>query len=282
MTSVTALILTFNEEEMLARCLHRLRWVDEILVIDSGSTDGTLAVARAAGARIEHHPFKDFASQCNYGLERASGDWILQIDADEVVTRELAASVRKVVTGNPPEDIFSLCRDACAWGRFMKASSWSGEWIPRLFRKGAVTFIDEVHQDPQINGRPVGRLDGKLLHYSYRTVEQYFKKFGLYSTLWAAKERSHGRRTTLPKAVAASLWRAFHNYFIRGEIRDGRIGFVTSVLAGMHTFTRHVKLWGLQNAEEFAHIPDAEEKSYGGRKDLADAGSRKSAWENGS
>lgn len=254
MATITAFVLTFNEEEMLPRCLEQLQWADEILVLDSGSTDRTVELAKAAGARVEYHPFKNFAEQCNQGLDRAGSDWILQIDADEIVTPELAESVRRTVASNPSEDIFSLCRDACAWGRFMKASSWSGDWIPRLFRKGAVRFAGEVHQDPQVNGRPVGRLEGRLLHYSYRSVEQFFKKSELYSTLWAVKARAGGRRTGVANAVASSLWRVFHNYFIRGEIRDGRIGFVMAVLSGMHTFTRHIKLWGLQNEEEFARV----------------------------
>lgn len=254
MATVTAFILTFNEEEMLPLCLDRLKWADEILVLDSGSTDRTVELAKAAGARVEYHPFSNFAEQCNQGLDRASCDWILQIDADELVTPELAASVQRTVSSQPCEEIFSLCRDACAWGRFMKASSWSGDWIPRLFRKGAVQFAGEVHQDPQVNGRPVGKLDGKLLHYSYRSAEQFFKKSEFYSTLWAIKARSQGRRTGIAGAVTSSLWRMFHNYFIRGEIRDGKIGFVMAILAGMHTFTRHIKLWGLQNEEEFARV----------------------------
>lgn len=253
--TVTVLILTFNEEEMLPHCLAPLGWADEILVVDSGSTDKTAAIAAAAGAKVLERPFTNFAEQCNWGLARASSDWVLQVDADEVVTPELAKSVRETVASNPRTEIFSLCRDACAWGRFMKASSWSGEWIPRLFRKGAVEFRGAVHQDPQINGRPVGRLGGKLLHYSYRSAEQYFRKSEFYATLWAEQAHARGKRTGIPKAAAAGLWRMFHNYFIRGEIRDGRIGFVMSVLSGMHTFSRHIKLWGLQNAGEFAELP---------------------------
>lgn len=260
MATVTAFVLTFNEEEMLPLCLDRLKWADEILVLDSGSTDRTVELAKQAGARVEYHPFRNFAEQCNQGLDRASCDWILQIDADELVTPELAESVRKTVASQPREDIFSLCRDCCAWGRFMKASSWSGDWIPRLFRKGAVQFAGEVHQDPQVDGRPVGKLDGKLLHYSYRSAEQFFKKSEFYSTLWAIKARANGRRTNIAKALVSSFWRTFHNYFIRGEIRDGKIGFVMAILAGTHTFTRHIKLWGLQNEKEFARISDYDGK----------------------
>ena len=250
---VTAVVLTRNEEEMIARCLARLSWADEMLVVDSLSTDRTVELAREAGARVLSHPFRDFSDQTNWAFSQAEGEWIFQIDADELVTPELRDSVLAAVAA-PRWDIYSLKRDSYVFGRLLRSSSWSGEWIPRLFRRGSVTFAGEVHQDPQIGDREVGRLDGVLIHYTYRSTEKYFEKFQLYSTLWAEKAAAKGRRTGIVKASISSLWRVFHNYFIRGEFRDGRVGVVLSILAGMHTFIRHMKLWGLQNAEEFSRI----------------------------
>lgn len=254
MPTLTIMVLTHNEAEIIARCLSRLTWADDLLVIDSFSEDNTRELAEAAGARVLTHPFKNFSDQCNWGLSQAQGDWILQIDADEMVTPELRDSVQATLAAEPAIDLFSLQRDSYVFGRLMRSSSWSGEWIPRLFRKGAVTFAGEVHQDPQVNGRPVGKLDGKLIHYTYRSTAKYFEKFQLYSTLWAEKAYANGRRTGIVKAMGSSLWRFFHNYFIRGEIRDGKVGFVIALLGGMHTFIRHIKLWGLQHAEEFGRI----------------------------
>lgn len=254
MATVTALVMTKNEEEMIVPCLERLTWADEMLVIDSGSTDRTVELAEKLGAKVLYNPFKGFADQTNWGLERAVGDWTVQIDADELVTPALRDSIRKTVNSNPAEDIFALRRDSYVLGRLMRSSSWSGERVPRLFRKGTVTFTGAVHPDPQVNGRPVGKLDGVLLHYTYRSTAKYFEKFELYSTLWAEKAREKGRKTGLLTASASSLWRVFHNYFIRGEFRDGRVGVAMSLLAGMHTFIRHMKLWGMQNAEEFARV----------------------------
>ncbi len=259
MSSLTALVLTRNEEEMLPLCLERLAWADEILVIDSGSTDRTVEIAESMGARVVYHQFSDFSSQCNFGWAEARSDWVLQIDADELVDSELAASVQFTVENNPRLDIYSVHRDAYVFGRRMRSSSWSNEWIPRLFRKGTVQFSGLVHQEPNINGRPVGRLDGMLIHYTYRSTEKYFEKFQLYSTLWAAKAYEQGRRTNLFIACTASIWRFFHNYLIRGEIRDGKVGFLLSLLGGMHTFIRHTKLMGLQHAEKFGRVGEPEE-----------------------
>lgn len=252
--TITALVLTKNEEEMLPLCLERLSWADEMLVVDSGSSDRTVDLAATAGAKVLHHEFRNFSDQTNWGFSKAAGDWILQIDADELVGAKLRDSVLRTVASDPGEDIFELKRDSYVFGRRMKSSSWSGEWIPRLFRKGSVTFAGEVHQDPQVNGRPVGRLDGVLIHHTYRSTAKYFEKFELYSTLWAEKAKARGRRTGILKATASSLWRVFHNYFIRGEFRDGKVGLAVALLGGMHTFIRHIKLWGLHNAEEFARI----------------------------
>lgn len=256
MATVSAVVLTKNEEEMLPLCLGRLSWADEVLVVDSGSTDGTVALAEKAGARVLYHAFENFASQFNWGLANATGDWTFLVDADELVTPELRDSVLATVARGPTEDIFLLRRDSYVFGHLMKASSWSGEWIPRLARRGKMSFTGEVHPDPQVGDGPLGRLRGVLLHYTYRTTEQYFKKFDLYSSLWARKAMERGRRTGLVKASASSLWRFFHNYFIRGEIRDGRVGFALAVLGGMHTFIRHMKLWGLQNAAKFGRVED--------------------------
>lgn len=260
MPRISALVLTRNEEEMIPHCLACLKWVDEMLVVDSFSTDRTVELAKAAGARVLSHEFGGFASQTNWGAEQAEGDWILQVDADELVTPALRDSVLAMAASNPKTDIFTVRRDSYVFGHLMRASSWSKEYIPRFYRKGQLTFTGEVHPDPQINGRPVEKLDGVLIHYPYRNVSKYFDKFQLYSTMWAEKARERGRRTSLPLAVASSAWRVFHNYFIRGEIWDGRVGFLMSALAGMHTFIRHIKLWGLQNAEEFARIHDEEER----------------------
>lgn len=255
---ISAVILTYNEEELIRTCLSKLAWADEVLVVDSFSTDRTVELARAAGARVLQNPFGGFASQTNWAFSRASGDWFLQIDADEFVTPELRDAVQATVRNGGPLDLYALKRDSSVFGRRLRSSAWSGEWVPRLFRKGHIEFTGEVHPDPQINGRPLGRLAGRLIHYPYRDTKKYFEKFQSYSTLWAEKARSLGRRTSVPLACGSALWRSFHDYFIRGGVLDGRIGFVLALLAGMHTFIRHIKLWGMQNADAFGRVHETE------------------------
>ncbi len=254
MPSVSAVVLTWNEREMIPHCLSRLQWADEIVVVDSNSADDTRELAAAKGAKVLTRAFTNFADQFNWAMAQASGDWIFLVDADEIVTPELAESVRRAAGSNPSADIFLCRRDSYVFGRRMRSSSWSGEWLPRLSRRGAIEYTGEVHPDPQVGSRPTERLDGVLLHYTYRSMAKYFEKFQLYSTLWAEKAYAGGRRTSIPKALGSSVWRVFHNYCIRGEFRDGAVGFVCSVLGGMHTFIRHMKLWGMQHRERFGRI----------------------------
>lgn len=251
MIAISAVVLAKNEEEMLPACLERLAWADETLVVDSGSTDRTVELAEAAGARVLHHPFADFSSQFNWAIANAAHEWVLLIDADELVTPELRESVRKVAAGDPEFEIYSLVRDSVVFGKLMRSTAWSNEWIPRLFKKGCLQYTGQVHPKPEMGGRRVGRLEGRLHHYTYRSVDAYFQKFQLYSSLWAQKAFEGGRRSGIAKATAAGGWRVFHDYFVRRGFLDGRIGFLMSLLAGMHTFIRHIKLWGLQHPDGF-------------------------------
>ncbi|MCC8166450.1 MAG: glycosyltransferase family 2 protein [Planctomycetes bacterium] len=255
MATVTAFIMTLNEEEMLPRCLKRLTWADEILVVDSHSTDKTVDIAQSFGARIIARDFAGFGPTTNFGQDEAKSDWIFHVDADELVTTRLQKAVQDTVAANPPEDIFSVHLDSVVFGRRLKSSSWSGEY-PRLWRRGALRFEGAVHPQRIISGKMGGRLDGVMLHYPYRSVAKYFEKSESYSNLWALKAKDKGRRSGLAKATVSGAWRVFHDYFIRGGIRDGRVGLLLAMAGGMHTFTRHIKLWGMEHAAELSRVDE--------------------------
>lgn len=246
MNALSALVMTRNEEEMLPGCLESLAWADEILVVDSGSADRTVDIAKAAGARVLFHEFADFSSQLNWGIGQASHDWILVIDADEVVDKRLGEAIRVVLTEEKPVyEIYNIVRDAFFLGKRMRSAAWSNERIPRLFRRGAMTYSGRVHQATETGGRPIGTLDGRLLHYSYRSVDQYFEKMRRYSDLWAKNAYAAGKRIGLPRVFLSSIWRFFHNYLIRGEFVDGGYGLLTAALYAVYTFMKYVKLWGM-------------------------------------
>lgn len=247
---ISAVVLTKNEEEMLPGCLESLKWVDEIIVADSFSTDRTREIAETAGVRFLQHPFENFSSQFNWGIGQATGPWILMVDADEVVDDALRASIQSLLAGLPKHDVYMVLRDAFFLGKRMRSSSWSHESLPRLFRKGCLTYSGLVHPKTEYDAAAVGRLEGRLLHYSDRDLEHFFRKFQSYSTLWARDAFEKGRTVGLFRCLASSMWRFFHSYFLRGEILDGRRGLITSVSGMAYTFVKYIKLWDLNRLKK--------------------------------
>lgn len=248
MPTLTAMVMTHNEEKRIGACLERLAWADEMLVVDSFSTDRSVELAEAAGARVLRHEFVDFSSQINWGFEQAKGDWILLIDADELVTPELRDSIRKTLADGPRFEIYEVVRDAFFLERPMRASSWSNDRIPRLFERGRVSYSGSVHQSVNVDGRQVGVLDGKLLHHTYESIEHYFEKIQTYTSFGARDAFLAGKKCGIPLIFLNSFWRFFHNYFFRGEILDGRMGLLSSGLAATYSFMKYAKLWGLRDA----------------------------------
>lgn len=246
---LTAMVMTLNEEAHLPECLARLAWADEMLVVDSFSTDRTVALAEAAGARVVQHPFADYSSQINWGFEQARGEWVLLIDADELVTPELRDSIVKTLAAEPAHNVYAVVRDAFFLERPMRASSWSNDRIPRLFRRGTVRYSGSVHQSINRDAGTVGLLDGKLLHHTYDSIEHYFAKIQRYTTLGARDAYLAGKRASLATIFLGSWWRFFHNYFLRGEILDGRMGLLSSGLAATYSFIKYAKMWGLADAD---------------------------------
>ncbi|MCD8351155.1 MAG: glycosyltransferase family 2 protein [Planctomycetaceae bacterium] len=248
--AVSGLVLTKNEEEMLPGCLASLAWADEIVVIDSGSTDKTRDIAEAAGARFLQREFDHFSAQYNYGIENAAGPWILILDADEVLDDSLQDAIRKLLAGATEYDIYNLTRDAYFLGQRLKSSSWSGEKLPRLFRKGSLAYQGMVHSVMDTGGRPIGTVDeGRILHYTYRSLDQFFTKMRLYTSLWARNAHQAGKTASMPYAFATSLWRMIHNYVFRGEVFDGAIGLFLSATAGIYTFEKYMRLWDLNRQD---------------------------------
>ena len=245
MNKLSVVMITKNEELMLPLSLASVAWADEILLVDSGSTDQTLAIAEAAGARVLHHDFEGYAAQCNWAFEQATNAWILMLDADEVIEPDLRDSIQAVLAAGAEHEVYEVVRDAILLGRRMRASSWSNERLPRFFRKGRLAFTGLVHPIPVHGDRKPGLLEGRMLHHTTRTMEQYFAKLQNYTTLWAEEQFKNGRVVSYPQCLLASGWRFFHNYFFRGEILDGKCGFFSSVSSVVYTYTKYVKLWGL-------------------------------------
>ncbi len=244
MANVSAILITKNEIQNLPACLEGLSWCIEIIVVDSGSTDGSVALARHLGARVVSRPdWVGFGPQKNRALDLAQGDWVFSIDADERVTPALAEEIQSAVQRADAPDAFSIPRLSSYCGQYMRHGGWYPDRVVRLFRRGQARFSDDiVHESLQVQGR-VGQLHNDLIHISYRSLDDVLEKMNRYSSAGAEKLATRGRRASLATALGKSLWAFIRTYLIRRGFLDGRLGFVLACGIAHETWYRYLKLW---------------------------------------
>jgi glycosyltransferase involved in cell wall biosynthesis len=239
---LSAIVITLNEEANIAGCLDSVAFCDERVVVDGGSTDATVAIATAAGARVETRPFAGFGPQKNHALSLAQGDWVLSIDADERVDAVLAENILAAVAASE-HDAHEVSRLSYFCGRAMWHSGWYPDHVLRLFRRGRGHFSDDlVHERVICDGR-VGRLAGTLSHYSVDRLEQALSRVDRYSTAGAAMLVSSGRRVSFMSGISHGLWSFLRAYVLRLGFLDGREGFLLAVANAEGTYYRYMKAW---------------------------------------
>jgi glycosyltransferase involved in cell wall biosynthesis len=244
--SISVIIITKNEAASIARCLDSVSWADEMIVLDSGSTDDTVNICRRYTPNVHQTDWPGFGPQKNRALERATGDWVLSLDADEWVTRELRDEIEHVVA--QPQDVvaFRLPRLSSFCGRFMRHSGWWPDHVVRLFRRGAARFSDDaVHERVIVDGK-TGTLQEPLMHETFVDLDELLAKMNNYSTLSAKDMQREGKRCGLPMAVARAAWAFVRTYFLRGGFLDGREGFMLAVATAEGTYYRYAKLLLMQ------------------------------------
>lgn len=240
---LSVVLITQNEARHIEDCLASVAFADEWIVVDSGSTDGTQALARRCGAQvIETSDWPGFGPQKNRALAAATGDWVFSIDADERATPALAASVRAAMarTGGPSGYKVSRLSSFC--GQWMRHGDWYPDDVLRLFRRGAARFsADLVHEQVLVDGA-VGRLEGELLHESQPSLESALDKMNRYSTGRALQLHRAGRSGGLGTAIAHGVWAFLRSYVFKRGFLDGRMGFVVAVSIAEGTYYRYLKM----------------------------------------
>ncbi|MDR5738807.1 MULTISPECIES: glycosyltransferase family 2 protein [unclassified Caballeronia] len=245
-------IITHNAAARLAQCLDSVSFADDIVVIDGGSTDATVDIAKAHGARVlVRREWPGFGPQKNRALDALSTDWVLSIDADEIVTPELATAIRAAMA-NPRADVYAVDRLSSFCGQWIRHSGWYPDWIPRLFRRGCARFSDDlVHERLVVqSGTPAARLEGKLMHYSYEDFETVLRKLNAYSTAGALQRHAAGKRGSLGTAITRGLWAFLRTYVLRRGFLDGRSGFMIAVFNAQTVYYRFLKLAHLNEAAD--------------------------------
>jgi glycosyltransferase involved in cell wall biosynthesis len=244
---LTAIVTTFNEEENIRGCLASLSFADEILVVDSFSTDATIEIARTIpGVRLLQHEYLGNGPQCNWAMEQASHPWALIVDADERVTPALAREIEGLLGKGPEGDAYRLRRDNVFLGRLMRHSGWGTDRLVRLVKKGAVRYPERrVHADIETPG-PAPTLRSPLLHDTFRSFGQYLEKLHRYAE-WGAQDRfRRGRRAGVVEVAMRPAWRFLRMYVVQAGFLDGFPGLILCALQSYGVFLKWARLWELQ------------------------------------
>lgn len=240
--SLSVIVITKNEAAHIAACLDSVAFADEIIVVDSGSTDDTCEIAAARGALIAcTEDWPGFGQQKNRALDLATKEWVLSIDADERVTPELALAIQRELAA-PLADAYKIARLSNFGGRWIRHSGWWPDHVLRLFRRGTARFKDVAVHESVIPSSPARVLDGHFLHYPYASLEVFIAKINHYSTEAALLMHQQGRRTSVLGACAHASWTFVRHYLLRRGFLDGWQGFVLAGMAATGSYYRYVKL----------------------------------------
>ena len=244
MTGISAILITKDEERNVAECLASLTLAEEIVVVDSGSTDRTEEICRNdSRVRWYSEEWKGFGRQKNSALDKAKGPWIFSIDADERVTKELAEEISGIDLDRSPCAGYRVPRRSFFGDRWVRHGGWYPDATVRLWRKEAGRFEERsVHEAVRVSG-PVGTLRGDLLHYTYRDTADFVERLNRYSSLGAGELRKKGRRVSLLDLLFRPPFTFFRMFILKRGFLDGVLGLKLAGLYSMYTFVKYVKAW---------------------------------------
>lgn len=259
--TLSAIVITRNEAANIGACLDSLAFCDERIVVDSGSDDDTVALARKHGATtVAVHPWQGFGAQKNHALSLAAGEWVLSIDADERVTPELAQAIRDAIASDRAAG-YEMPRLSRFLGREMRHSGWYPDYVLRLFRRRNGRFSDRlVHESVQCDG-PVGRLEPPLLHHPVHSIADSLSRMDRYSTAGAEMLLASGRRVSFASGLTHGWWAFVRTYFLQRGFLDGREGLILAIANAEGTYYRYMKAWAKQQPSEPVETPTGETRT---------------------
>lgn len=258
-SSISGFVICYNEEQQIGDCLKSLDFCDELIVVDSGSTDKTLEIAKAHGAKTFYRGWTGFRDQKAFGLEHCSHDWVINLDADERVSEELKNEIHKVLensaNGKELSDGYDINRVVYFQGRWWRKGGWYPEFRLRFFKKNTIHWggIDP-HEKPICSGS-IERINGEILHLTYSDFYDQASRLLKYSHIMAREEYKQGKRSNFSKVIFNPIGRFFKFYFVKKGILEGRLGFAVAIMETYYTFLKYLFLW----ERDFAH----REKNFG-------------------
>lgn len=242
LATLTVIIAARNEGHQIGACIASAAFADEILVLDSGSTDDTAAQARSAGATVHTTDWPGYGPQQQRGIGLARSDWVLSLDADERISDALRAEIVDAIR-HPRADGYRLPRHSSLCGTFINHSGWRPDYTLRLVRRKLAGFTDHfLHAHMTVQGS-VARLTAPIIHYSYRDLDDVLEKLNRYSRGAAIDLRTRGKTGSLSKALLKGLWAFLRTYLLQQGFRDGRMGLVLAIYNGQTTYYKYLRLW---------------------------------------
>lgn len=236
---ISAIIICKNEETRIRRCLESIKWVDEIVIVDSGSTDDTLKIAGEFTDKIyENLDWQGFGLQKRIAEDKASNDWVLAIDADEVLSEELQQEIKSV--SEDSNDVFRLNRLTHFCGRFIKHSGWYPDRIVRIYNKKKYRYNDSfVHESVNCKGAKIIDLKGAFYHFTFNNLEDYVDKRNRYAQAWAKRQFDKGKRAYFLQILVHPIFAFFRHYVLRLGVLDGYHGFLIAFIQMQYTFNKY-------------------------------------------
>ncbi|MDI6642078.1 MAG: glycosyltransferase family 2 protein [Elusimicrobiota bacterium] len=254
MSKLSVVIATKNEERNIENCLESVKWADEIVIVDDFSQDNTVEICKKYTDKIFLNDSKgSFHKNKNLGIEKATGEWILSLDADEIVPNELAEEIKIAIQTQKLG--YYLNRKNYFLNKWIRGCGWYPDYIIRLFKKGTTNWPLNIHQIPKIEQKSkVGYLKSHLIHYSYQSLNQYFEKFNRFTSQLAQEEYDKGRKISKKNFLLyffiKPIFYFFKKYILQGGFRDASRGLFISLSSALVVFVTYAKLWEIQKHEK--------------------------------
>ncbi|MDP8161691.1 glycosyltransferase family 2 protein [Pasteurella skyensis] len=247
MPTISVAMIVKNEQQDLAQCLDTVKdWVDEIIILDSGSTDNTAQIASDYGAKFyTNTDWQGFGKQRQIAQKYVTSDYVFWIDADERVTPELKQSIIQAVKDDRPNTVYKIGRLSEVFGREIRHSGWYPDYVVRLYKTDFAQYGDElVHEKVHYpENTTIIKLKGDLLHYTYKNINHYLVKSASYAKAWSDQREQSGKKASLFQAITHSLGSFIKMYLLRGGFLDGKQGFALAILSSISVFSKYADLW---------------------------------------
>lgn len=262
---ISAVVIAYNDAPNMRKCLEGLSWVDELVVIDSHSTDGTTEICHEFTPHVFHYPFQGFGKLRNHALTHATYDWIFSLDTDERVTPDVRSEIEHLLQEGPSAQAYLIPRRNYFLGRWIKHCGWYPDYRqPQLFHRHAMRYREDlVHEGYELKGQ-LGCLHASLEQIPFRDIDHYWQKMDRYSSLRAEAMHREGRRFHLHQLIVRPLFTFLKMYVFRGGILDRKPGLILSISYAYYTLAKYAKLWEIQKKQPETLCETAEQSEKAG------------------